>query len=89
MARWPENLAAMRIAAAMAAESGEWDRANAILAAAMIARDLGLVLKTGATLAKLTRTESSGFDLENSLSFLDIENQLQTEIFKPILRIDH
>lgn len=49
-----------------------------------IARDLGLVLKTGATLAKLTRTESSGFDLENSLSFLDIENQLQTEIFKPI-----
>ena len=35
MARWPENLAAMRIAAAMAAESGEWDRANAILAAAI------------------------------------------------------
>jgi tRNA pseudouridine55 synthase len=49
-----------------------------------IARDLGVVLKTGATLAKLTRTESSGFDLENSLSFLDIENQLQTETFKPI-----
>ncbi|MEB3147824.1 MAG: tRNA pseudouridine(55) synthase TruB [Sphaerospermopsis sp.] len=49
-----------------------------------IARDLGVVLKTGATLAKLTRTESSGFDLENSLSFLDIENQLQTQTFEPI-----
>jgi predicted Zn-dependent protease len=35
MARWPENVAAMRVAAAMAAESGEWDRANAILSAAI------------------------------------------------------
>lgn len=35
MARWPENLPAMRVAAVMAAESGEWDRANAILAAAI------------------------------------------------------
>lgn len=35
MARWPENLPAMRVAAAMAAESGEWDRANAILSAAI------------------------------------------------------
>ncbi len=35
MARWPENLPAMRVAAAMAADSGEWGRANAILSAAI------------------------------------------------------
>ncbi|GCL38885.1 MULTISPECIES: tRNA pseudouridine(55) synthase TruB [Sphaerospermopsis] len=49
-----------------------------------IARDLGILLNTGATLAALTRTESSGFYLENSLTFTDIENQLQTGTFQTI-----
>lgn len=49
-----------------------------------IARDLGILLNTGATLAALTRTESSGFYLENSLTFTDIENQLQTATFQTI-----
>lgn len=38
-----------------------------------IARDLGAALGTGATLAGLTRTHSSGFDLSNSLTFDTIE----------------
>ncbi len=41
-----------------------------------IARDLGAALGTGATLAGLTRTHSSGFDLSNSLTFEAIEAAL-------------
>jgi tRNA pseudouridine55 synthase len=50
-----------------------------------IARDLGVALQTGGTLAALTRTQSSGFDLANSLTFSDLETQLQAETFQPIL----
>jgi tRNA pseudouridine55 synthase len=49
-----------------------------------IARDLGIILNTGGTLAALIRTESSGFYLEDSLTFTDLENQLQTGTFQPI-----
>jgi tRNA pseudouridine55 synthase len=41
-----------------------------------IARDLGVELGTGATLAGLTRTHSSGFDLSDSLNFEAIEASL-------------
>ncbi|MBD1810759.1 tRNA pseudouridine(55) synthase TruB, partial [Microcoleus vaginatus DQ-U2] len=50
-----------------------------------IARDLGAVLNTGGTLACLTRTESSGFSIEESLSFEQLELQLQENKFCPIL----
>jgi len=50
-----------------------------------IARDLGAVLNSGGTLAALTRTASSGFLLEESLSFEDLEMQLQAGTFSPIL----
>jgi tRNA pseudouridine55 synthase len=50
-----------------------------------IARDLGAVLNSGGTLAALTRTASSGFLLEESLSFEDLEMQLQAGTFFPIL----
>lgn len=49
-----------------------------------IARDLGQAVNTGATLAKLIRTHSSGFDLDNSLSLTDLEEQLQQQRFQPI-----
>ncbi|NJM71712.1 MAG: tRNA pseudouridine(55) synthase TruB [Scytonema sp. RU_4_4] len=48
-----------------------------------IARDLGTVLQTGGTLAALTRTQSSGFDLTNSLTMTDLETKVQAEIFQP------
>lgn len=48
-----------------------------------IARDLGAMLQTGGTLAALTRTESSGFRLSESLSFAEIETQVQAG-FSPI-----
>lgn len=41
-----------------------------------IARDLGAMLNTGGTLASLTRTESSGFSLEQSITFQQLETQL-------------
>jgi len=44
-----------------------------------IARDLGAVLGTGATLAGLTRTHSSGFDLSNSLTFETIEAAIENQ----------
>ena len=50
-----------------------------------IARDLGTVLQTGGTLAALTRTESSRFYLADSLTFSDLEAQLQTGTFQPML----
>ncbi|CAD5941964.1 tRNA pseudouridine(55) synthase TruB [Planktothrix agardhii] len=49
-----------------------------------IARDLGVILNTGATLAKLIRTESSGFGLENSLTLETLETQVQQQIFLPL-----
>jgi tRNA pseudouridine55 synthase len=50
-----------------------------------IARDLGAMLNVGGTLATLTRTESSGFSIEESLSFEELERQLQENKFSPIL----
>ncbi|MFQ4146378.1 tRNA pseudouridine(55) synthase TruB [Chlorogloeopsis sp. ULAP02] len=47
-----------------------------------IARDLGIVLNTGGTLAALQRTASSGFFLADSLTFTDLETQLQTGTFQ-------
>ncbi|MDM9384229.1 tRNA pseudouridine(55) synthase TruB [Chlorogloeopsis sp. ULAP01] len=47
-----------------------------------IARDLGTVLNTGGTLAALQRTASSGFFLADSLTFTDLEAQLQTGTFQ-------
>jgi tRNA pseudouridine55 synthase len=61
---------------AIACGSGTYIRA--------IARDLGAVLQTGGTLAALTRTESSGFHSSDSLTFSNLEAQLQAEIFQPI-----
>jgi tRNA pseudouridine55 synthase len=52
-----------------------------------IARDLGAALGTGATLAGLTRTHSSGFDLVDSLTFEAIEavlSQAQTLDLTPV-----
>ncbi|QIR38581.1 tRNA pseudouridine(55) synthase TruB [Tolypothrix sp. PCC 7910] len=49
-----------------------------------IARDLGAVLQTGGTLAALTRTVSSGFDLAESLTLNDLETQLQAGTFQSI-----
>jgi len=49
-----------------------------------IARDLGSLLNVGGTLAGLTRTESSGFSLENSLTFEMLESQIKEDIFQPI-----
>ncbi len=60
---------------AIACGSGTYIRA--------IARDLGAILGTGGTLAALRRTESSGFNLQSSLSFSDLETQLQTGTFNP------
>ena len=61
---------------AIACGSGTYIRA--------IARDLGAILGTGGTLAALLRTASSGFNLQHSLSFSDLETQLQTGTFQPI-----
>ena len=49
-----------------------------------IARDLGILLNTGATLAALNRTESSGFNLKDSLSLTNLDAKLQTASFQPI-----
>ncbi len=49
-----------------------------------IARDLGIKLKTGGTLAALQRTCSSGFHLENSINLQDLEGQLETGNFQII-----
>ncbi|MBD2294695.1 tRNA pseudouridine(55) synthase TruB [Anabaena sphaerica FACHB-251] len=49
-----------------------------------IARDLGIIFNTGGTLAALTRTESSGFHLQDSLTLTELETQLQSGTFQPI-----
>ncbi|MBN3921770.1 tRNA pseudouridine(55) synthase TruB [Nostoc sp. NMS4] len=61
---------------AIACGSGTYIRA--------IARDLGTILETGGTLAALIRTQSSGFDLTDSLTFTDLEIKLQSETFQPL-----
>ncbi|HLP90204.1 MAG TPA: tRNA pseudouridine(55) synthase TruB [Nostocaceae cyanobacterium] len=61
---------------AIACGSGTYIRA--------IARDLGVLLNTGGTLAALIRTQSSGFNLEHSLTLTDLETQLQAGTFQPI-----
>ncbi len=48
-----------------------------------IARDLGATLETGGTLSTLIRTQSSGFDLQSSLTFDQLTEQLAAN-FQPI-----
>ena len=50
-----------------------------------IARDLGTALQTFGTLVNLVRTQSSGFDLENSLTLEQLEDQLQQTTIQPVL----
>jgi tRNA pseudouridine55 synthase len=50
-----------------------------------IARDLGAILNVGGTLATLTRTESNGFAIAESLTFAELEMQLEQHKFSPIL----
>jgi len=47
-----------------------------------IARDLGENLRVGGTLANLIRTTSCGMDLKQSLTFAEIEAQLQQDTFE-------
>jgi tRNA pseudouridine55 synthase len=61
---------------AIACGSGTYIRA--------IARDLGTLLDTGGTLAALTRTQSCGFQLVDSLAFEELESQLVADRFTPI-----
>lgn len=49
-----------------------------------IARDLGVSLNTGGVLTALTRTNSSGFKLADSLTLEELETQLHNEIFQPV-----
>ncbi|MEM7762198.1 MAG: tRNA pseudouridine(55) synthase TruB [Cyanobacteria bacterium P01_A01_bin.40] len=57
-----------------------------------LARDLGAKLEVGGTLANLIRTESCGMNLQDSITFADIEQKLQQEIFEliePSLILSH
>lgn len=57
-----------------------------------IARDLGQILGTGATLAALTRTESAGLVLETSLDLDTIATQLQSHnltLLPPLQLLSH
>ncbi|BAZ44439.1 tRNA pseudouridine synthase B [Chondrocystis sp. NIES-4102] len=57
-----------------------------------IARDLGKQLGVGGTLGGLVRTNSCGMQLQNSLTFDEIENQLQQATFsliEPSLILKH
>ncbi len=57
-----------------------------------IARDLGKNLGVGGTLANLIRTESCGMQLDNSITFEEIESQLQQKTFsliEPSLLLAH
>lgn len=49
-----------------------------------IARDLGIALQTGGTLAALTRTASCGLQLTESLTFTELETQIEQGTFNPI-----
>jgi tRNA pseudouridine55 synthase len=70
----PGELAQLDVA--IACGSGTYIRA--------IARDLGELLHTGGTLASLTRTQSCGFHLEDSLTLEELAAQLQQGTFQPI-----
>jgi len=48
-----------------------------------LARDMGERLGTGATLAQLSRTASSGFDISGSISLEALEQSLAEETFMP------
>ncbi|HEY9690873.1 MAG TPA: tRNA pseudouridine(55) synthase TruB [Oculatellaceae cyanobacterium] len=61
---------------AIACGSGTYIRA--------IARDLGIALNTGGVLASLIRTASCGFNLADSISFEQLEEQIQQDTFQPI-----
>lgn len=61
---------------AIACGSGTYIRA--------IARDMGDLLDTGATLASLIRTESSGFCLDDSLTLDELGDRLQNQTFEPV-----
>ena len=57
-----------------------------------IARDLGTALKVGGTLAALTRTESCGFTLSDSLTLEQLETQVQQGTFSlipPAIALQH
>lgn len=57
-----------------------------------IARDIGNVLQTGATLAALTRTRSSGFQLEDSLTLDQVAAQMEAgslRLISPDLGLQH
>lgn len=49
-----------------------------------IARDLGTILQTGGTLAALKRTQSSGFNISDSITLDQLKEQVQQASFKPI-----
>jgi tRNA pseudouridine55 synthase len=49
-----------------------------------IARDLGVILSCGGTLASLTRTLSCGMPLAQSLSFEELAAQIQADAFCPL-----
>lgn len=69
---------------AIACGSGTYIRA--------IARDLGAILNVGGTLAKLIRTESCGMKLAESLTFEELETQIQRrtlELIPPAIALQH
>ncbi len=49
-----------------------------------IARDLGSILNTGGTLSALIRTESSSFQIQDSLTFADLATQIEIGAFQPL-----
>jgi tRNA pseudouridine55 synthase len=49
-----------------------------------IARDLGIALQIGGTLAALIRTASCGLELTESLTFAELETQIEQGTFNPI-----
>jgi tRNA pseudouridine55 synthase len=49
-----------------------------------IARDLGQILGTGGVLTQLTRTLSSGFTVADSLTFSDLDAQIQQGVWRAI-----
>ena len=57
-----------------------------------IARDLGIALNVGGTLAALTRTKSCGLKLSDSLTFEELETQLKQEnspLISPEIALNH
>ena len=49
-----------------------------------LARDLGTAMGTGATLANLVRTHSSGFDLADSITLEALEQAVKAETLEPV-----